>query len=71
MVENPAKGVCSPEDLPHEFVLGIADPYLGKNLSVRSDWTPLKHYENTFKGFNHPSIDGKDPWQFKNFLIQD
>lgn len=71
MIENPAKGVCSPEDLPHEFVLGVADPYLGKNLSVRSDWTPLKHYENTFKGFNHPSLDRKDPWQFKNFLIQD
>ena len=71
MIENPAQGVCSPEDLPHEFVLGVADPYLGKNLSVRSDWTPLKHYENTFKGFNHPSLDRKDPWQFKNFLIQD
>jgi homospermidine synthase len=52
MMENPERGVCSPDDLPHEFVLGVADPYLGKNLSVPSDWTPLKHYENHFEGYN-------------------
>lgn len=71
MFENPAEGVCSPERLPHDFVLKIADPYLGRNLSVPSDWTPLKHYANTFEGYNKPALDRKDPWQFKNFLIQD
>ena len=71
MIANPNRGVCSPEDLPHEFVLKIAQPYLGESLSVPSDWTPLKYYVNNFHGFNQPDIDFADPWQFKNFLITD
>ena len=71
MIENPAMGVCVPDDLPHEYILAIAKPYLGKFISIPSDWTPLKHYTNTFDGYNNPSIDWDDPWQFKNFLITD
>jgi homospermidine synthase len=71
MVENPRRGVCVPDDLPHEYVLGISKPYLGKFVSVASDWTPLKHYSNAFSGYNKPEVDLSDPWQFKNFLIQD
>jgi homospermidine synthase len=71
MIENPAKGVCSPDDLPHEYVLKISKPYLGKWISKPADWTPLKHYTNAFHGHNNPSVDLDDPWQFKNFLITD
>ena len=71
MINNPNKGVCLPDDLPHDFILKVAKPYLGKFVSIPSDWTPLKHYENHFKGYNRPSIDRKDVWQFKNFLITD
>ncbi len=71
MIENPEKGVVVPDDLPHEYVLGIAKPYLGKFLSVSSDWTPLAHYKNAFAGYNDPKIDRDDPWQFKNFLLTD
>ncbi|HEX9241792.1 MAG TPA: saccharopine dehydrogenase C-terminal domain-containing protein [Anaeromyxobacter sp.] len=71
MVENPAAGVMVPDDLPHEHVLKVAKPYLGKWISKASDWTPLKHYTNAFKGHNNPAIDTTDPWQFKNFLITD
>ena len=71
MIQNPDDGVCSPEDLPHDFVLKVSKPYLGKFVSIPSDWTPLKHYENHFKGYNNPRIDRKDVWQFKNFLITD
>ncbi len=71
MIENPEEGVVVPDDLPHDFVLGIAKPYLGKYISQSSDWTPLRDYHNEFKGFNKPDLDAKDPWQFKNFLIQD
>jgi len=71
MIQNPAEGIKVPDDLPHEFVLDIAKPYLGKFISKRSDWTPLRDYHNEFKGFNKPDIDAKDPWQFKNFLIKD
>ena len=71
MIENPRRGVCVPDDLPHDYVLGIAKPYLGKFISTPSDWTPLKHYSNSFPGYNKPALDTSDPWQFKNFLITD
>jgi homospermidine synthase len=71
MIENPDRGVMVPDDLPHEYVLEIAKPYLGKFISRQSNWTPLKHYTNAFKGHNNPQIDPFDPWQFKNFLVTD
>jgi len=71
MIQNPDQGVKVPDELPHDFVLKIAKPYLGKFISKASDWTPLKHYTNAFKGHNNPGIDTSDPWQFKNFLITD
>jgi homospermidine synthase len=69
MIENPCRGLCVPDDLPHDYVLDISRPYLGKFISVASDWNPLKHYSNFFDGFNKPQIDTSDLWQFKNFLI--
>ena len=71
MMENQECGVCVPDDLPHDYILKIAKPWLGKLHSAKSDWTPLKHYTNAFTGYNNPYIDRKDPWQFKNFLITD
>ncbi|HQR29453.1 MAG TPA: saccharopine dehydrogenase C-terminal domain-containing protein [Anaeromyxobacteraceae bacterium] len=71
MLKNPDRGVVLPDDLPHEFVLKVAKPYLGKFISRPSDWTPLKHYTNAFQGHNNPQVDLSDPWQFKNFLITD
>jgi homospermidine synthase len=69
MLANPRLGLRVPDDLPHEFVLEISKPYLGRFISTPSDWTPLKHYTNFFRGFNRPQLDATDPWQFKNFLI--
>jgi homospermidine synthase len=71
MVKNPDRGVVVPDDLPHEFVLKVAKPYLGRWISRASSWTPLAHYTNAFEGFNNPQVDASDPWQFKNFLITD
>jgi homospermidine synthase len=71
MIENPNRGYCTPDDLPHEYILKIAKPYLGNWISIPSDWTPLKKYRNAFEGFNKPDLDFADPWQFKNFLISD
>ncbi len=71
MIENPAMGVCVPEDLPHDYILNIANPYLGESLSIPSDWTPLKHYTDHFKGFSRPTTDPDSLWQFKNFLVAD
>ena len=50
-------------------ILEVSKPYLGRFISVASDWNPLKHYSNAFEGFNRPHIDRSDPRQFKNFLL--
>lgn len=71
MIEHPAMGVCVPEDLPHDYVLGISKPYLGDFISTPSDWTPLAGAPDVFAGFAPPRIDPSDPWQFKNFLVGD
>ena len=66
MIENPKEGIKIPDDLPHDFVLKVARPYLGKFISVPSNWTPLKNKTVYFK--QNPASKGhKDPWQFENF----
>jgi len=67
MIENPKKGICLPDDLPHDFVLNIAKPYLGDFISEQSDWTPLKTREIYFLE-NKDCKAETDPWQFANFL---
>lgn len=69
MIEHPDRGVCVPDDLPHDYVLRIANPYLGKNLSLPMDWTPLKDRRPYFAAHAPPDLDPSDPWQFKNFLV--
>jgi len=71
MIENPEQGVLVPDELPHDYILDISKPYLGRWISKSSDWTPLKDMPNAFKGYNKPDLDLKDPWQFKNFLLKD
>jgi len=71
MLENPSIGVRLPEDLPHDFVLDVARPYLGDFISTRSDWTPLKELTPAFEGYAPNHFDLSDPWQFKNFLVKE
>jgi len=71
MLKNPAEGLRVPDELPHEFILGVAKPYLGRWISKASDWTPLKGRDRTFDAYNRPDLDRKDPWQFQNFLVTD
>lgn len=71
MIENPNESLKVPDQLPHEYVINIAKPYLGKWISKSSDWTPLKGRDTTFAKYNKPDLDTKDPWQFKNFLVTD
>jgi homospermidine synthase len=69
MIEHPRKGFCLPDDLPHEFVLGIAKPYLGMFWSGPDDWTPLKDRAVYFRENPENAYDTEDVWQFKNFLF--
>lgn len=70
MIQNPNKGFCVPDDLPYDFVLKIAKPYLGKLASVQSNWTPLKNHKVFFKENPAEYQDQKDIWAFKNFLFR-
>ncbi len=64
-IENPMAGILDPDDIDFQRVLEIANPYLGKVLSVYTDWTPL-----TGRGHPFPEdVDASDPWQFKNFRV--
>ncbi len=68
MIENPRKGLCTPEDLPHDYVLKISRPYLGRFISAPSDWNPLKNRKVYFKE-NPANHHDDDMWQFNNFLF--
>lgn len=67
-IRNPRKGLCFPEDLPHEEMLRVAAPYLGEIVSEAADWAPLAN-NAAFHG-DRPSPAAADPWQFGNFLFQ-
>ncbi len=70
MIKNPNKGICVPDDLPHEYILSIAKPYLGRFVSEASDWTPFKNYQIFFKENPSLFLDRKNTWCFKNFLFR-
>ena len=69
MVRNPRRGLCVPDDLPHDEVLGVANPYLGPCPSVQTDWTPLKHRVDLFEKFGRPRPAPEDVWQFETFRV--
>ncbi len=71
MIENPKESVCEPDDLPHEYILDIAKPYLGRFISESSDWTPLKNYQVFFRGNPQAQLDKRNMWCFTNFLFKD
>lgn len=71
MIENPNEGLCVPDDLPHDYVLKIAKPFLGRLISESSDWTPFKNYKVFFKENLNNNFDKKNMWVFKNFLFRD
>jgi homospermidine synthase len=68
MIRNPEQGVCVPDDLPHEDVLAVANPYLGPCPSVPTDWTPLKNRFDPFERWNSKGRPAdEDVWQFESF----
>jgi homospermidine synthase len=71
MLENQNKGVCLPDDLPHDYILDIAKPYLGEFISEPYDWTPMKNYQIFFRENSNAYLDKKNIWSFGNFLFKD
>ena len=71
MIDNPNEGVCVPDDLPWETVLGVARKYLGTLHSGPTDWDPVSSRRDLFAQFSDEAntVDHSDPWQFTNFLV--
>jgi homospermidine synthase len=59
MICHPEEGVLVPDQLPHEEIMAVASPYLGKIPSMKLNWTPT----------GKPAT-GDDTWQFGNFLLK-
>jgi homospermidine synthase len=69
-LENPRRGLCFPEDLPHKEILRHAAPYLGRLISTPVDWTPLDNFHVHFGDRPLSQPDRSDPWQYRNFAFQ-
>ena len=71
MIDEPSRGVCVPDDLPHDYILDAARPYLGTQFSGPTEWTPLRTRKDIFDQWSDSGalLDHSDPWQFGNFLI--
>jgi homospermidine synthase len=67
MIQNPGEGLRLPDDLPHEFVLGIARPYLGDFRSQASDWTPEKNRKVYFRENPASAPGAEGEWQYASF----
>jgi homospermidine synthase len=65
-LENPRRGVVEADELDHERVLAIMEPYLGRLIGAYTDWTPLRGRGGLFP----EDLDSGDPWQFKNVLVR-
>jgi homospermidine synthase len=64
-IDNPMLGIVEADELPHEQILAITDPYMGQMTGSWTDWTPLKDRGRLFV----EDVDTTDPWQFKNFRV--
>lgn len=60
MIRNPERGFCFPDDLPHEEILSVANPYLGTIISMPTSWQPPQDL----------LLHVKDPWRFEHFLVR-
>jgi homospermidine synthase len=66
-IENPRRGVVDADELDHDRILAIQEPYLGKLVGAYTDWTPL---DNRGDDLYPEDIDLEDPWQFRNVIVR-
>ncbi|OGG79373.1 homospermidine synthase [Candidatus Kaiserbacteria bacterium RIFCSPLOWO2_01_FULL_54_13] len=64
-MEHPREGIVEADEIDHERIMEIVNPYMGKMTGAFTDWTPLKRDGALFAD----ESDAGDPWQFKNFLF--
>jgi len=66
MIKNPRRGVLLPDQLPHEEILAMARPYLGKVISIPIAWTPVAASDEDAAAVTASD----DTWQFSNFVLE-
>ena len=66
MIRNPQRGVLLPDQLPHNEILQMARPYLGKVVSIPIAWTPIETGDDDPAGV----AASDQTWQFANFLLE-
>lgn len=64
-MKNRQLGIVEADELPHEDILAITDPYMGTLTGAWTNWTPLQARGKLFA----EDVDSSDPWQFKNFRV--
>jgi homospermidine synthase len=64
-IDNPERGILEADELPHDYVIDVCRPYLGRMVSAWTDWTPLEGRGVLFE----EDVDRSDPWQFSNFRV--
>jgi homospermidine synthase len=70
MLENPGSGVVRPEDLDTDFVLAVAEPYLGSLISQEFEWSPARNFINSYAERKDCEIDKSNLWAFRNFQFK-
>ena len=68
LIEHPNEGIVDPEMIDHEYILKIAEPYLGSFISEEFDWDPLQSRTNYFPERDDADPNEDDIWVFQNFL---
>jgi homospermidine synthase len=66
-LENPRRGVVDADEMDHDRILSIQEPYLGQLVGAYTDWNPL---DNRSGELFPEDVDRDDPWQFKNVIVR-
>lgn len=64
-LENPKMGIVEADEMDFRRCLEVQTPYLGPVIGTYTDWNPLKDRNLFFP----EDLDKKNPWQFKNILV--
>lgn len=66
-LENPRHGIVEAEEIDFQFILGIAQPYLGELVGAYTNWSPDYNAKDSLYPSTYLS------WQFEKFLehVQD
>ncbi len=67
MLRNPTRGVCLPDDIDADEILQFCAPYLGRIVSERVTWHPVRDLDTSLSSLSgaKPALD--DPWQYSVF----